>query len=671
MPTPPRGQAKVKSKTTTKVTKETRPKTEYAALRDRFFELSASKQRDAKFLEQVEALETPGIARVDGLPVSAWPTKRFKAVRFFDPDVLDPKLRDVFARPLPHVPHLAAAFIDPADLSFRNFENIVGLDGFFGETKLSLGSRSRFGKKDVYAFSLDASDEVKARLLQLDSLDLYATPLNRGSRGGQRFIFHSAELADALTVAVKQGLQPGGAASTHGLGKSLLGGFVHVNPVFRCNRFEPDDEKFHQHFDTPYFDPARKHVSRWTLLLYLTGGTGEPSLSVEGEEVLGKVAPFTAVVLNQKYAHEGSPYVDGRKVFLRTELIFEETDLEHDPRIAQTFAKAVYLTGESVFAPELERFAEAAYNRAAASHWRAKVPDVKSEPLLHKRFRGLSFVTNGYDWWFPAVMDVKEAAALALVDFFNAEVAGKPFRAQCESKPTTAAPPEVLKNAKPVDAVGTLDKALLFPAPEEPNDACCPFHAPNFDPTRHTEVLDLYCAAQTFARERIFPAPVMVMGEEVLLDPSRFVVEADRVHVLSDKRLAPVNFAACWNYGGSPEAYVGVEARVTTLQPLVPPMLFSREGDTWHLRLDFFRNDWLVKNQVEQVPVPSIGAVDPNDAEEWDWDSEDGEAQQSWLDAAQKVEAKVRKSAPKANTWWGADSPLLRELNSYRRLGQR
>lgn len=654
----------MKSKTTTKVTKETKPKTEYASLRDRFFELSAQRSADhAAFLEQVAAVETPAITRVDGLPVSAWPTRRFKAVRFFDADLVDAKLRDVFARPLPQLPHLAAAFIDPADLSFRNFENIVGLDGFFGagQTKLSLASRSRFGTKDVYAFSLEASDAVKARLSQLDGLHLYVPPLNRGSRGGERFIFHSTELADALTTAVKDGL-----------GKSLLGGFVHVNPVFRCNRFEPGDEKFHQHFDTPYFDPARKHVSRWTLLLYLTGGTGEPALSLEGEEVLGKVAPFTAVVMHQKYAHEGSPYVDGRKVFLRTELIFEEDELEHEPHVAQTFAKAVYLTGESVFAPELERWAEEAYNRAAASHWRAAQPEAKSEPLMHKRFRGLSFVTNGYDSWFPVTLDVKQAAALALLDFFNAEVAGKPFRAQCEVKNTTVAPQELVAKAKVVtDVVGTFDKALLFPAPEEPNSACCPFHAMHFDPTRHSEVLDLYGAAQVFAKERLFPAPVMVMGEEVLLDPSRFVVEADRVHVLSEARLAPVNFAACWNYGGSPEAYVGVEARVMTLQPLVPPMLFGREGDTWHLRLDFFRNGWLVKNTVEHVPVPSIGAVGPAEAEERNWESEEGEAHDSWLTAAQKLEAKVKKSAKKVNTWWGADSPLLRELNSYRRLGQR
>ena len=47
-----------------------------------------------------------------------------------------------------------------------------------------------------------------------------------------------------------------------------------MNPVFRCNRFEPGDANFHRHRDTPYYDAARRHVSRYTVLVYLTGGTG-------------------------------------------------------------------------------------------------------------------------------------------------------------------------------------------------------------------------------------------------------------------------------------------------------------------------------------------------------------------------------------------------------------
>lgn len=534
-------------------------------LRDRFFTLGPKSPEAEAFRAEVNAVDDAPGTRIDGLRVSHFPSRSFKAVRFFDAERLEPTVRAHFARPLTHLPHLAAGFVDPAEFSFRTFENIVSLDGFFDGLPLDevkLEQRTRFGDKQVYAFALSAGERVRNRLQQLDTLGLYAPPLNAGSRGGQRFIFHSTQLAESLTRAVKDGL-----------GKSLLGGFSHVNPVFRCNRFEPGDEKFHQHFDTPYFDASRKHVSRYTLLLYLTEGGGSPALQVEGADVLTSVAPFTCVVLDQQYAHEGRPFDAGRKVFLRTELIFEEPELAHDPAIGEVFARAVYLTGESVFAPELERHAEAAYNLVAQAHWRGLAKTAMPKPLMHKHFRGLHFVTNGFDFYFPkAHATVQEASALALLDFFNAEVDGVAFRKACKSSPMPAGASAVdvlAQCAAPAEpAAGVLEKPLLFPPAEESNGACCPFHSGEFIASRHDEVIDLYVSAQQFVQKRLLPAPVMVMGDQVLLDPSRFVVDGDKVHVLSKSALAPVNFASCWNVGGTPESYLGVEATVDALQPV-------------------------------------------------------------------------------------------------------
>ncbi|MFZ5446806.1 MAG: hypothetical protein ACOZQL_42860 [Myxococcota bacterium] len=628
------------------------------SLRDRFFALAAQPDEPAAqaLRDEVSRLDdaAPEV-RIDGLRVSFHPTARHKAVRFFEASRLAPEVRELFARPLPNLPHLAAGFVDPEELSFRTFENIISLDGFFDAVPLDglgLVDRARFGDKNVYAFALEAPEATKQRLLKLDELGLYVAPLNAGSRGGQRYIFHSAQLAAALTRAVQAGL-----------GKSLLGGFSHVNPVFRCNRFEPGDEKFHRHLDTPYFDAGRKQVSCYTLLVYLTGGTGSPALEVEGAEVLGRVAPFTCVVMDQQYAHEGRPFDDGRKVFLRTELIFDEPKLTHDPAIGEAFAKAVYLTGQSVFAPELERWAEAAYNRVAAAHWKGLEPAPTPEPLLEKDFRGLRFVTNGFDYWFPrGAVDVTEATALALLDFFNCELDGTAFRAACKTKTLAAgrSPHDALAKQKTLDecVVAPLDKALLFPPPEEANGACCPFHTGEFIASRHSEVLELYASAQEFARRRLANAPVMLMGDQVLIDPSRFVVDGDKVHVLSDAALAPVNFAACWNYGGTPANYLGLETTVQALQPLVPPVLFGVEQDCWHLRFDFFRNSWVARPEVVDVPIPSIRDIDPGQAEE--------EGGEPWMEAAGDLELPDAPRA-KANLWWGDDSPLLRELTSYRR----
>ncbi len=632
----------------------------HESLRDRFFTLGPKSPEAEAFRAEVNAVDDAPGARIDGLRVSHFPSRSFKAVRFFDAERLEPTVRAHFARPLTHLPHLAAGFVDPAEFSFRTFENIVSLDGFFDGLPLDevkLEQRTRFGDKQVYAFALSAGEHVRNRLQQLDTLGLYAPPLNAGSRGGQRFIFHSTQLAESLTRAVKDGL-----------GKSLLGGFSHVNPVFRCNRFEPGDEKFHQHFDTPYFDASRKHVSRYTLLIYLNKGVGSPALEVEGAEVLTRVAPFTCVVLDQQYAHEGRPFDDGRKVFLRTELIFEEPALTHDPAIGEVFARAVYLTGESVFAPELERHAEAAYNVVAEAHWRGLSKTPPPAPLVHKHFRGLHFITNGFDFYFPkAHASVQEASALALLDFFNAEVDGVAFRKACKSSPMEAGANavEVLaKCAAPAEpVVGVLEKSLLFPPAEESNGACCPFHRQDFIASRHDEIIDLYASAQAFVQKRLMPAPVSLMGDQVMLDPSRFVIDGDKVHVLSKSALAPVNFAACWNFGGSPPNYVRVEATVEALQPLVPPILFGSEGDCWHLRFDFFRNSWMVKLERQSLPIPVIADLDPAEAEEGDPD----EGEDLWTSQALD-EADPQAKLPKASAWWGSDSPLLRELNSYRAL---
>lgn len=637
-----------------------------AQLRDRYFAFHTAPPSadDAQtFRAEVDALDVEPPASVDGLPVSAFPTRRHKALRFFDASRVAEPLRADFARPLSRLPHLAAGFVDPAEFSFRTFENIVSLDGFFDGLPLDevkLEQRTRFGDKQVYAFAFDAGDAVKERLSQLDALGLYVPPLNGRSRGGERYIFHSTQLAEALGRAVKEGL-----------GASLLGGFSHVNPVFRCNRFEPGDRKFTRHLDTPYFDEARRHVSKYTLLLYLTGGEANPTLDVEGSPVLTRVAPFTCVVMDQRLEHEGHPFTAERKVFLRTELVFEEPNLVRDPAIGAAFASAVYLTGESVFAAELEAHAEAAYNLAASAHWKG-LTKTASPPLVHKNFQGLQFATNGFDFYVPkASATLEEAAALALLDFFNADVGGVPFRKACKSKalkPGGSAAEALSACERPAaPVIGVLAKDALLPAPEVVDgNACCPFHSmmTAFLASRCGEIVELYESASAFVKRRLAPAPVMIMGEQVSLDPSRFVVEGDKLHVLSRSAMAPVNFASCWNFGGNPDDYLGVETTVRALQPLVPPILFGSEGALWHLRFDFFRNSWMVKLDENELAIPVIRNHDPAAVEEGLIDLEaDGE---QWTEAARGEADEKSASLPKSTLWWGDDSPLLRELNAYR-----
>jgi hypothetical protein len=415
-----------------------------------------------------------------------------------------------------------------------------------------------------------------------------------------------------------------------------------VNPVFRLNRFEPADAPFSRHVDTPYYDASRGHVSKYTLLIYLTGGSGDGILRAGDEIAIDRIDGMTAVVFPQALEHEGAPYADGRKVFLRTELVYEDAQVGHDPRIAQMFAKATYLTGESVFSPQLARYTHELYDRTAAAHFGAPVED-EPEPRLRKRFRGVDFETNGYDFWFDKrTATLKECAAIAVLDVLNGKIDGAAFKKQCEAD---------------APRFESIDLDALFPPPEEPDgDLCCPFHMwERWDASRNDETVELYTRAQGFARRRIAGAPVNLLGQDLFVDLEKFVVDGDKIHVLSSERLAPVNFAACWNDETSPSNYIDVETVVQTHHLLVPPILFTETEETFHLRLDFFRNSWMVDHRIERVPVPKVRNLTVEQFENDTWDTA------PWMEAAE--EGAAPRGGTKSKTPWFADeSPLMDEL---------
>ncbi|WP_051467311.1 hypothetical protein [Actinomadura oligospora] len=604
-------------------------------LRDRFFALSAGtalEEEAVRYRAEVDATVGEATATIDGLAVSWYPTSRFKAVRYVEAELLDEEVRELFARPIEDAQYLAAVFVDPHELSFRTFENILPLDRLFMDVPLEfeLDGPKEFAE-GAFSFSMRLPDATRACLEGLDSLGLYVPPLNSGSRGGERFIFHSALLAEALAPAVAKAMP-----------EASMDGFSHVNPVFRCNRFEPGDANFHRHRDTPYRDLSRKHVSRYTVLLYLSGGSGagQPVLDLDGGGALTEIPALTCVIFDQRYEHEGAPYRDGRKIFLRTELVFAEAGLTDDPEIGALFSKATYLTGESVFAPELARHADAYYNQVAAAHWNGLAPsDAGSEPFLHKRFRGVEFVANGYDFWFAKGDDLTaaECAAITLLDYFNCKVGDTAFRDLCESEPIEAEDagwvPGFLAERRSESAVLPFDKSLLFPEPEEADDQrepCCSFHTggvSNYEMTRMEDCTTHYVQAQGKAKAKVMPAPILLLGEEVVLAPDRFVVEGNLIHVLGEKAMEPVNFAACQGPGIEGKDFVATETVVGTLDFLVPPILFAETADHFHLRFDFFRNSWTVEHEQSSVDIPMIKDLEEDDLywdedEEWDEDDE-------------------------------------------------
>lgn len=343
---------------------------------------------------------------------------------------------------------LYAVWVDPRDLSYHNFEFILPLDRALkrksnGENDTldfkMTGVKSLAKKMRILSGNLSGADTDL--LLQLDKLGLYQKPANSSTRGGERFVFSSSALAHGLTRAIKQ---------SDVLDKlSMKMKFQFVNYIFRCNKFSPSDAKFDMHLDTPYYDKTRRHISAHTMIIYLSSGSGESILKVldngkknRKEISVNKVGALEFIIFNQQYEHEGRPFIDNDKIFLRTELIFEyePKTLVHKPEVSKIFSSAIYMTLESAFQPALSKYAHQLYEKVNAVHWGL---EQESDPpkVLHKCWaEQIHFASNGSDYWFPFTQPksdskpsnknplsspegfIKIAAIIAVLDYLNANV---------------------------------------------------------------------------------------------------------------------------------------------------------------------------------------------------------------------------------------------------------
>ena len=556
-------------------------------------------------------------AEVEGLYLAPWPSAHFTVIRFVAAERLPETVRDQFARPAPAAPELAAAFVDPVALSYRSFENILPLDRLFERQPLRLScvDHQQVAPEDIHTLRLEGPPETLALLHRLDGLGLYTPPLNLDARGGRRMIFHAAALARSLEKALRQVLP-----------LSLRRGLSHVNPVFRLNHIAPGEAGFAEHLDSPYRDPARKHLSRYTVLLYLTGGQGDqtPALQV-GQHAFVGLEPLQVVLFHQHLSHHSAPFAEGPRIFLRTELVYTvpARDLRESVHTGALFAQACYLTGESLLAPALAAHTHALYDRAARAHWEGESPAADAEaPFLRKTYRDVSFLTNGYDYWFPRcpALPLQDCAALAVLDNLNVQIGGRPFRGLCtveilQGHPDGAWVPaaiaaQPLPTASPFAAAE--EERLLPPIEDAVEEMCCYEYRTPFDAAVCPEVIDVLRSARYAAWKALAGAPIWVMGQAILLRRENIRVEEGRIQVLSGTPLAPLNFASmdwqCWQHWDA-EDFVAVDLEVEALAPLVPPILFTEAEGVAHLRLDFFRNRWMVAPHAAQVLVPRVRRV--------------------------------------------------------------
>lgn len=587
-----------------------------------------SGEQEGELLELVEQLDDQVRLPIHDLDVCYHPSKSAKSLRFIDTSLIPEEHRALFTRPAGVMGHLSAVFVDPHELNFRNFENIIPIDRLARDRALGFEFQDHTAlREDVHTFSVSASDDAVALLHQLDGLGLYQKPLSTNARGGLRCLLHSHALSEALTEAAKATLPA-----------ELLENFSHINPVFRCNRFMPGDAPFDAHVDAPYHDPNMGHVSRYTLIIYVTGGEAESVLDVDGVN-LSKIEEMTAVVFHQSLEHSGAPFDEGAKIFLRTELVFDFAgeEMEHDPAIGALFTRATYMDRQSLFHPELSGYMQECYDRVSRAHWEGLSGKAKKDALyLHKRYRGLHFMANGHDYWFSDEVALEECALIAALDYFNGYFSGArtSFNKVCKSKVVKDRPgvtwiPDYLRDQESrasveearfpkeslcpdyqaqSSAYGYIPYSYTYEAFGESYEDTEPINVSFETAYANSDVRYAMGDAIQYVKRRVLPAPFLMVGKEVFIDPERVTVHEDKIYITSDEKLEPVNFASdVWNEDKCyPGHFIGIDTVVDAAYLLLPPIIWRHVDGCYHLMLDLFQNDWMVSRSEGPVHLPKI-----------------------------------------------------------------
>jgi len=209
--------------------------------------------------------------------------------------------------------------------------------------------------RDIFSCKLQgaACDLLK----EISSLDLYVQPLNKLTRG-------ESGSSSTLLSSAKLWARPFDPAMFWEFSTRPASVLLRVCELrVQVQQFTPGDAMFANHRDTPYFDRKRSHVSKYTVLIYLTSGRNESVLRV-GDVKFDEIEEMTCVIFHQIEEHGGRPFIEGNKLFIRSELVFEDTDLHPNIEIATLFSQACYMTGQSVLDDGLASYAHDCFERA-------------------------------------------------------------------------------------------------------------------------------------------------------------------------------------------------------------------------------------------------------------------------------------------------------------------
>lgn len=300
------------------------------------------------------------------------------------------------------------------------------------------------------------------------------------------------------------------------------------------------------------------------------------------------------------------------------------------------------MTGQSVYDEELASYAHECFERANSLHWAVEREATQPPVYLDKQFHRMRFLTNGYDYWFAKGngVSVVDCGMVSVLDYFNCKVDGQPFRSMCRTMAVRKRFGDMeeiwarLLSGKQerVEGLRRLDKtdveSLIKKGPDKPfvkrenswgdededeyedGDNCCPIH--DYTPFKSWESLNVqsvYNRCCDYTRRKLFGVPLLVLNQELVINESNIKVVGDKMFFLrgsNGKPLPRFNFAACWN-SDFPEKFIDIDQEISAPKFLIPPIILHEFDQGYHLVLDFFRNDWMVRVDDERkIPVPII-----------------------------------------------------------------
>lgn len=291
-----------------------------------------------------------------------------------------------------------------------------------------------------------------------------------------------------------------------------------------------------------------------------------------GDVHFDKIEPMTGVIFSQDYEHEGNPYVDNDKIFIRTELIYKSKNAfkKNDPKIAKMFNIACYATKESVFDPELKQYSSELFNQVAQLRYGLLSSLTPKFQTLHKKFKYFHYLTNGHDFLFPKFLDLKHCALITIIDYFNGYLYGKRNLIESEKIDLVLGTDESVAYLYGIYNQADLEDVALsgdsfadyffesIKCKQKKVPKQCPEKCKHdgFSSYHCCLIVEAYNKRCNGYNGRFEPFSVAILNNSIKVNMDDMEIEDGKINFKTTGYHPRINFAACWEKPAEPKDYL-------------------------------------------------------------------------------------------------------------------